>query len=247
MMQILRFLIYIAKKALIPIALVLVWLYDIRPLTYVDKILSIDLTNQINEMKLPPAIIGAIDVAILTFIFTLISDVVNKFFSKPIDLTIKLKPTNSNADSLTVKYDQNKLENAEGEPISLKLSGQVHKFYKIIGFIFRGIKVKIYWHPKWISVTMNDYQSNELLNPKTKPGEIYFDILNLFSDSDDILDLPFKLYVTANNNIKREGKVAAKIEVNSENKFICFCFNGILNSIINLKIESCKIYIAKES
>ncbi|MFE4243179.1 hypothetical protein [Peribacillus butanolivorans] len=243
-MEILRFLLYILKKALVPIALVLVWFYDIRPLTFVDEILSMDLMLKINKMNLPPAIIGAIDVAILTFFITLISDAVNKFFTKPIELTIKLGPSNSNADSVTIKYDPDK---EEADQISVKLSGQIYKFYKTIKFIFRGIKVKIYWHPRFLSVTLKDYVSDEMLIVKDMPGAIYFDILNLFSDSDDILDQPIKLYIRANSDKKREGKITAKIEVNSENKFICLCFNGILNSLIKLKIESCKIHIAKES
>jgi hypothetical protein len=245
-MAIFRLLVYILKKAIAPVALVLVWIYNVRPLIFLDKIFQTELMKKIKDNPdVPNTILGAIDVAILSFLLGVLSDVINKFFSKPIELTIKFKPSSSNSDSVTIKYDPDKLENAEATKISLKISGRIYKFYKLIKFIFRGIRVKIYWHAKWLSVTWRE--ADTLLAPTSKPGAICFDILTLFSESDDVIEFLTTLYVTVNSSIKDQGNITAKVEINSDNKILCICFNGILNSLINLKIEPCKIFLTKGS
>ncbi|MGW9102610.1 hypothetical protein ACWGPK_25185, partial [Priestia megaterium] len=103
-MRIIKLLVYLIKKFLPPIILVLVWVYNLRPITLLDKLLPIDLIKKTNSNPdIPPTIIGAIDVALLTVIFSLLSDLFSKFFSKPIELTIKLKPNNSSSDTANIK------------------------------------------------------------------------------------------------------------------------------------------------
>ncbi|WP_416420540.1 hypothetical protein ACLZHR_09510 [Priestia aryabhattai] len=246
-MKIIQLIIYLLKKLITPIILVLVWFYNIRPITILDKILPIDLMKKIKDNPdIPPTIIGAIDVAFLTVIFAVLSDLFNKLFSKPIDITVKIKPKNSSADSVTIKSNEDKIEDAQLTVISFKFDGEIHKFYKTIKFIFRGIKVKIFWHPEFITVR-SDLEDITWLNPSKGAGTLSFDALKLFSESDSIVSYPVELRVGPNNPYKDHGKIAAKIEVSSEKKWVCACFSGILNSLINLKIEPCNIHIEKGS
>ncbi|MGW9164931.1 hypothetical protein ACWGPZ_26775 [Priestia megaterium] len=213
-----------------------------------DKLLPIDLIKKTNSNPdIPPTIIGAIDVALLTVIFSLLSDLFSKFFSKPIELTIKLKPNNSSSDTANIKLPIEDIDKIESTEISLKITGKIEKFYKTIRFIFRGIKIKILWHAQWLSIDHN--LAYEGVTPKQKAGELCFDILETCSEGDDIIDFPTVLYCLPNNPKSRkvQGKITAKVEVNYDNKFICFCLSGILNSLINLKVETCKIFIEKGS
>lgn len=246
-MFIIKLIGYVIKK-IFPVAILMgVWFLNIRPITFIDKILAVDLMKRAQELDIKPATIGAIDVAILTFAFGIISDIFKKYFTKPIELTIKINPSNSNSDTALLKFDPDMLEKANATEISVKISGQIHKWYKFTKIVFRGIKVKIHWHPSWLSVNLGESSISTALRTTSRSGELYFDILQLFSESDDVINPTIKLYVMANNSTKDQGKIDAKVEVNSDSKLICFLFSGFLNSLIKLKVNQCRIFIEKGS
>jgi hypothetical protein len=244
-----NFLKWVLQAISVPAFLFLVWFYDLRPFsiafTKLDEIMTADLVAKVADKNIPPATYGAIDVALLTFIYNLLMKLLSKFFRKPAKLNIEITDRKSSQQFIAIPFDEENI--GSQSPTQINLKGEIEIIYGkwILTNILRGIRVSIIWDPRWLSIEPQIRSASDLL--KLRPGGIDFNFLDMLSESDLTTSIDGKLSVMANDNFKRKGSIGIKIVFNSGNKFFQGCFNWIITLLVNSELKPCKIELQKGS
>ncbi|PKF88429.1 hypothetical protein CW306_13780 [Bacillus sp. BA3] len=245
-----QFIKWLAQAASIPLILVLVWFFNVRPFSflfnYVDSILTVDLSTKYKQKGVPDAIFGAIDVAFLTFIYNFSLIILSKIFSKPAKVSIEIHDRKSNKNFVTIPFDEERIESQD--PTSIKLKGEIEINYAkwLFDYILKGIRISIQWHPKWLSVVPQIKGASEIIT-NSHPGVMHFNFMDLLSESDSTSTIDGKLSILANSNFKRDGNINVKIEVNSKYKIIRVCFNWVIRLLVKSDLKPCNISLEKGS
>ncbi|MCM3620332.1 hypothetical protein M3936_22510 [Sutcliffiella horikoshii] len=241
---------WLIQAGTVPLIIVLVWFMDIRPFTFlfnfVDQILATDLVAKVSNKNIPVTIYGAIDVALLTFFYNLFIKLISKLLKKPALISLKIIDRKSQKSFTTLPFN----EETPGTqlPSKIKLQGQIEIRYArwVFYSLLKGVRVTIQWHPKWLSIEPQ-IGNSDLLTVFQKPGEIHFNFLELLSESDPSTSIDGKLSIMANSNFKRNGLIRIKVEVNSKNSIIRFCFSWLISILIRTDIKPCEIELEKGS
>ncbi|MGF2614203.1 hypothetical protein FZC84_16805 [Rossellomorea vietnamensis] len=244
-----QFLKWVIQAASIPIILVLVWFFDIRPFTsifnYLDDVLKSDLSLKIKNKGIPPTILGAIDVALLTFIYNFLNIVISKVFSKPARVSIELRDRKSNKNFIALPFEEEKI--GMQSPSHINLVGEIEiKYGKwVFDYILKGIRVNILWHSKWLSVEPQLFGASDIVKLYSRPGKLHFNLMDMLSESEPRTEIDGRLSIMANSNFKRDGHITIKVELNSSQKLVRLCFNWIILMLIKIEIKPCIISLEK--
>ncbi|QFT87386.1 hypothetical protein FIU87_01865 [Bacillus sp. THAF10] len=246
----LNFFKWLIQAGTVPLIIVLVWFMDIRPFTFlfnfIDQILATDLAAKISNKNIPVTIYGAIDVGLLTFFYNLLIKLMSQILKKPALISLEIIDRKSQKNFTTLPFN----EETPGMqlPTKIKLKGQIEIRYALWVFssLLKGVRVTIQWHPKWLSIEPQIGDS-DLFSVVQKPGEIYFNFLELLSESDLSTSIDGKLSIMANSNFKRNGLIKIKVEINSKNSIIRFCFSWLISILISTDIKPCEIELEKGS
>lgn len=245
------FIRWLFKTGLTPGILILVWFVNVRPfsnliLPFLDTSFHLDVANRLKNNSISPAALGAIDVAILNFLAIAVLDLLKKIFVHPFKVDIKIYDKKISQNYTTLEFNETNPENTYPHDLSLKISAEIKSLLWIFQKIFRGVRIVIFWHPEWLSVTPEFRDRTQILNCKSTPGNLHFDIIKLFSESDLEVEFEGKLKVLLNSDIKKHGSISAKIEINSDKRFVRWCLNWFINIFIKKDIKPCKIHLKKE-
>lgn len=246
----LKLLKWLLQAGAVPVIIVLVWFFNIRPfsflLTEIDAILAVDLAVKVAEKNIPITIYGAIDVAILTFLYNLCTIVISSIFRKPALVSVEISDRKSQQNFATLPFDED--NPGAQSPTYINLNGHIEiKNAKwIFDSFLKGVRVTVQWHPEWLSIEPQ-IDPSQLITINQKPGEIHFNFFDMLSESDWSTSIDGKLLVMANSNFKRNGTIGIKVEINSKYKLVRMCFNWILYILINTEVKPCKIELEKGS
>lgn len=249
LVNILNFFWWLLQAASIPIILVFVWIFDVRPFSelfiYLDNLLAADLESKIRDKDIPISIYGAIDVALLTFIYNAICKIASKVFRKPVIVSLEIEDKRSNKNFSAIPFDE-KLIGMQA-PTHLTIKGEIEfKYAKwIFDFILRGIRISIKWHPAWLSVEPQIMGVSKII--KSQPGLLHFNFMDLLSDDEPKTSIEGKLSILANYNFKRDGYIDLKVEINSKYKIVRVSFNWILSLLVKMDLKPCSISLEKGS
>ena len=238
---------WVLQAISVPSILILVWIFDFRPFSFIftklDEILVVNLAANIAQKDIPPAIFGAIDVALLTFFYNLFIIILSNFFIKPAKVVLEINDYKSNANFVSIPFDENQIGSQAPKHIILK--GEIEVIYGkwILDYFIRGLRITLNWHPEWISIEpqikgIEFYQ---------KSGELNFNFLDMLSDSDTSTSINGKLSIMVNSNFKRSGKVSIKVGSNSKCGIIRFCVSLFIPLLVNCNLKSCEIMLQKGS
>ncbi|WP_078382322.1 hypothetical protein [Sutcliffiella halmapala] len=247
MSSVINFIIWIIKAISVPAILVLVWFFDFRPFSSVfaklDEILTVDLAAKVADKNIPPAIYGAIDVALLTFLYNLLMIICSKFFKKPAQIKIEVSDRMSSQQFIAIPFNEEMA--GMQSPTHINLKGEIEIIYGKWFFEFIGVRVSVIWDPNWLSIEPQIKGGSELL--KLRPGGIDFNFLDMLPESDPSTSIDGKLSVMANSNFKRNGSIGLKLGVNSRYKLIRGCFNWIIPLLVKSELKHCRIMLQKGS
>lgn len=247
--KIINFLKWIFQAISVPLILVLVWFYDLRPFSKVfiklDEFLTADLAAKVAEKDIPLTIYGAIDVALLTFFYNLLMIITSKFFKKPAKITIEISDRKSSQQFIAIPFDEENV--GMQSPTHINLKGEIEIIYGrwLFDYIIRGVRVSVIWDPQWLSVEPQIRGVSDVL--QLRPGGIDFNFMDMLSESDPSTSIDGKLSVMANSNFKRNGSIGIKLGINSRYKLIRGCFNWTVSLLIKSELKPCKIMLQKGS
>ncbi|PFR11762.1 hypothetical protein COK30_17585 [Bacillus cereus] len=237
------------KRALPPLILILVWIFNVRPFSnmipILDSLFNTELASKIKENQISPATLAAIDVALLTFVLNALIDVVKKIF-KPL-LKIKVNILDKDLGSFTtLTVNKDDYEQTFPTNIKVKIHAELESGLFIFKHIFRGVRLTFFWHPEWLTVDHNFKHHTQILNFKKEPGNIHCNIIPLFSESDNDFEIEGEFQIMLNKPIKKFGSISTKVQINSNKKFLRFMFNWLINILITTELKSCKIHLRSE-
>lgn len=250
MINIIKFIIWIIQAASVPLILVLVWLFDIRPFSILfkqlDALLATDLAGKLKAKSIPPAIYGAIDVALLTFIYNVVIKVFSNFFKRPVSVSVEIKDRKSNKNFCVIPFKEEHIE--VQTPNQLTVKGEIEiKYAKwLFDYLIKGIRIRIIWHPIWLSIEPQINRNKQFIVLNELPGEIYFNFMDMLSDSDRSTTIEGKLLILANSAFKQNGYVNIKVEINSDYKILRVGFNWIIRILVKADLKPCSISLEKE-
>lgn len=132
-------------------------------------------------------------------------------------------------------------------PTHISLKGEIEiKYGKwIFDYILKGIRVNILWHSKWLSVEPQLNGASDIIELYSQPGRLYFNLMDMLSESEPSTEIDCRLSIMANSNFKRDGHIIVKVELNSNQKLVRLCFNWIIFMLIKLDIKPCTISLEK--
>jgi hypothetical protein len=238
---------FLFKNGITPSILIAVWVFNLRPFTLIiEKLNTVLKKPLLEEGELSLAAYGAIDIAILTFLLNILIALVSKYFKKPITVIANIYDSTNDQNSKTIKFYE---EAEKASPSYLKIKIEVnisHAFYWICNNIFRGVRITVHWHSRWLSVTPQFRDPRKMITIIEEPGNLSFNILEAMSDSDKSAKIDGKLLVLLNSGAKRDGLIDVKVEVNSKNSVVRAIFNGLFNSwFIKSTVNPCKIFLER--
>ncbi|MCF6409015.1 hypothetical protein [Pseudalkalibacillus salsuginis] len=246
-----KFIKWLLQAGSIPLVLILVWFLEIRPFTYLytkaDNLLAFDLASFMAKKNIPITIYGAIDVALLTFLYNFAVIILSKLFKKPVEIKISISDYKSNQNITSIPFDEEQI--GMQSPTHIKLNGKIKITYVkwLFDLILKGIRVSIIWHPKWLSIEPQINGSPQMIELYKRPGEISLNFLDMLSESDWSTTMDGKLSIMANSNFKRDGYISIKVGINSKSKFIRICFDWVMNIFVKTDLKSCKIILEEGS
>jgi hypothetical protein len=233
----------------VPVILVLVWFFDVRPFTsffgFLDNLLSTDLAAKVNDKGIPPAIYGAIDVALLTFIYNFIKIILSKIAMKPVKISFDIKDRKTNQNLTAIPFDKENV--GTQSPTQVKINGEIEIRYAkwFVNYILRGIRISIQWHPKWLSVVPQ--LDEAMINLDKLPGEINFNLMDALSEEENSTTIEGRISILANSDFKRDGFVSIIVGINSKNKIIRLCFHWLIMFLVKTDLKPLKVILEKGS
>lgn len=245
----LEFLKWLLSTAVTPIALIIVWVYDIRPfqigIEFLGGIIGKDSPLKAEIDAIPQAAVGAIDVAVTVFIFNAIGYFIKKL-SKPISFKVEILDAYTEQPSASLDFDEDNIGQDSPYPLKLKMGVKVSPFFWwTFKHVLRGIRINVIWHPSWLSVTTDFRDKSGILRPKIRPGSYEFNLLDVMSESDIETKLEGKLSVLVNSGIKKQGNVDCKLGINNDYAFIRWLFQWVVLLVVKEETTPCKLILKK--
>ncbi|WP_139491059.1 hypothetical protein [Brevibacillus dissolubilis] len=219
-----------------PLALLLIWIFNIRPFKYIyDKFhLEIKSSN-------PEPIIAAIDLAILLLLHNIIWKIVSKL-KRPVNIKVTIIDPKDALDEETTKYDFG------GQARKLKVKGQVsykNLFYKRISTLF-GIAnhvLEIRWNKNWLTVAVDD-KRGDIESGKIEGNRWYCDLTALIEKYDIETNIELPIYFSVNNDFIRTGKISARI-ISGGNIWASIFFSILTAPLVKKELKDRKIVLNK--
>lgn len=252
-----KFFIFIGevlKLFQLPIILGFVWIWDIRPFTWLTEFEPqesiLGLKGKVEENQLTPPLVGAIDVALLTFSVQVILLIAKKFIGKVLGIFLKKMSTlkaslldiKTRRETLHIKFD---LENKVNESLLVKgeyvpeISKEANKiYYQILFFLFERTDLVIDWAPRDISVEYDSFDEDKKVIQKK--GEIKIPLTMLVSPNHQN-EFNFKLKCALNNDRTTFTEVKVYLETNLNYIIFTMIFTKVFLSLNTVKLDKIKI------
>lgn len=240
------FIKWLLSTAATPIALMVVWYFNFRPIQLMTNIVGNNSEIQTKIDSLPPATVGAINVALTVLLFNIVGHFLKKL-EKPVSVKVEITDAHTDLSSAGLDFDEENVGQGRPYPLKIKLTVKVNPlFWWILENILRGVRINIIWHADWLSVSPDLRDPSNLLRLKLKPGCCEFNILRLMSESDYETKLEGKLMVLVNTGVKRQGSIDCKLRINNENSFVRWLFHWALLLTVKEEIASCNLILKKK-
>lgn len=241
---------WVLKQALTPLILILVWFFNIRPFSnmmipLLDALFDTGLALKIQENKLTPAALAAIDIALLTFFSNALLDLLKRIFKSPLKITVKITDKQL-GDFTTLTFKKDNPEQTFPTNVSVKIDAKLEYGLFLFKYIFRGVRLTFFWHPELLTVDHQFKHHVNILNFEKEPGNIHCNILPLFSESDKEFDIEGEFQLLVNRPINKSGLIKTKVQVNSQHKILRFMLNWSINMLVKKEFTPCKIHLRSE-
>ncbi|OMD83449.1 hypothetical protein BSK49_24500 [Paenibacillus odorifer] len=239
------------KKALLfllsisyqPGALFLVWIWNVRPFTWISDSLNIDLIKIFGTQN-PITLQSALDVALLAWLLNLLLQLLKILLDKlvrPVKVEIKVKdPTDQTKNNSTL------YSFAENKSVPLKVECEMEIKWRLVGKLLRLLKsnLTIAWPEGWLSLRIDN--SNKYGQSIVKKGNIYFFSPWIsISDAESSSRFQLIIFFNVNHDYKTEGSINVDFESAIENKLLKFISNILIRALVKKQLEHRTISLKK--
>lgn len=224
----LSFLKYIFSVAATPVSLILLWVFNIRPVSFAFSLFNYQLSVQNIETTT-----AALDLAFLVLIYNIVGKLLSKI-KKPITLDISIEDSTDPNNDPVVKYDP-----TQGlKKLKCKVTFNYrHPFLRRISTLCSHHIIEIHWS-EWITIEIDEPVSLNLLGVSNK-NSWASRVTAQLGPYDTNLNLVIPFYFTVKNSYIKDGSIFPKVKFHSNIIAHCLirCVASLFISINESKIQ----------
>ena len=124
-----EFLKWLLSVAATPSALIIVWFYNFRPFQFLSKFVGNGSELQHKIDSLPPATVGAVDVALTVLIFNIIAYFFKKI-EKPVSIKTEIIDAYTELPNVGLDFDVEKVGQGNPYPLKLKVAVKISPLFE---------------------------------------------------------------------------------------------------------------------